>query len=68
MSNGSTSTRGSSSCKTIVILGASYGGARAARMLSELLAKEKRTGRRIVVIDRNTWVSRIRLGPIGETD
>ncbi len=37
-------------------------------MLSELLAKEKRTGRRIVVIDRNTWVSRIRLGPIGETD
>ena len=40
--------------KTVVVLGASYGGARAARLLSQSLP----AGWRVVVIDRNSHMNR----------
>ena len=40
--------------KTVVVLGASYGGARAARLLSQSLPE----GWRVVVIDRNSHMNR----------
>jgi len=40
--------------KTVVILGAAYGGARAARMLAQTLP----AGWRLVVIDRNSHMNR----------
>lgn len=42
------------STKTVVILGAAYGGARAARMLAGTLP----AGWRLVVIDRNSHMNR----------
>jgi chemotaxis response regulator CheB len=42
------------STKTVVILGAAYGGARAARMLAQTLP----SGWRLVVIDRNSHMNR----------
>lgn len=42
------------STRTVVVLGASYGGARAARMLSQTLP----VGWRLVVIDRNSHMNR----------
>lgn len=43
-----------SSAKTVVVLGASYGGARAARLLALSLP----AGWRLVVIDRNSHMNR----------
>lgn len=43
-----------SSTRTVVVLGASYGGARAARLLSQSLP----SGWRVVVIDRNSHMNR----------
>ncbi len=46
--------------KTILILGASYGGARVARVISEFLGKEGGFRNwRVVVVDRNRWVGRL---------
>lgn len=45
------------STKTVVILGAAYGGARAARMLAGTLP----AGWRLVVIDRNSHMNRASL-------
>jgi hypothetical protein len=49
-----TDERRGRSTKTVVILGAAYGGARAARMLAQTLP----AGWRLVVIDRNSHMNR----------
>lgn len=46
-------------CKTVAVLGAAYGGARAAKLLSEGLPEDWK----LVVIDRNTHFNRTSPAP-----
>jgi hypothetical protein len=52
----SSSSNSTDDVKTVLVLGASYGGGYAAKLLSDLLVKEENVGKRwrVVVVDRNT--------------